>query len=471
MKKISIHITLGLLLSLFTVLFIFTPSLAQEDTVTETDTFDDPELEGWGHTPEVVVTDGVLQIYSGQFAERFGDWGDFKLTLQTKFSGEGEIVIGYHFREEGRYVLHVRTNEVVLVREVTEPFTDLERADITGIAIGEWVDVGIALNDGEHEISINQELVISVSETDPLSPGPFILHVTGENIGEFDNLTITGQKTSFIPEGEPGPDQGEPEPGMEGESEPGQEPPPESEPGGVPPTTSGAEAPAGGDLTLFEEFFASQATPFELSTFAINLLLAVVTSFILSRVYIYWGSSLSNRRVFAANFMLMTVTTTFIILVVRSSVALSLGLVGALSIVRFRAAVKEPEELAYLFFAIGLGIGLGDNQRLITLLTMVVAILIIGLMRLFRNTKADVNLHLTVSSNTPNKVDLEQIMGILEKHCSKLKLLRFDENSETVEASFVIEFKKVSNLNQTKAELQALSGTMNISFLDNKGIW
>jgi hypothetical protein len=62
-------------------------------------------------------------------------------------------------------------------------------------------------------------------------------------------------------------------------------------------------------------------------------------------------------------------------------------------------------------------------------------------------------------------------MGILEKHCSKLKLLRFDENSETVEASFVIEFKKVSNLNQTKAELQALSGTMNISFLDNKGIW
>jgi len=471
MKKISIHITTGLLLSLFTVLFIFTPSLAQEDTVTETDTFDDPELEGWGHTPEVVVTDGVLQIYSGQFAERFGDWGDFELTLQAKFSGEGEIVIGYHFREEGRYVLHVRTNEVVLVREVTEPFTDLERADITGITIEEWVDVGITLNDGQHEVSINHELVISVSETDPLSPGPFILHVTGEITGEFDNLTITGQKTAFIPEGEPGPDQGEPEPGMEGEPEPGQESLPEGEPGVVSPTTSDAGTPAGGDLTLFEEFFSSQATPFELSTFAINLLLAVITSFILSRVYIYWGSSLSNRRVFAANFMLMTVTTTFIILVVRSSVALSLGLVGALSIVRFRAAVKEPEELAYLFFAIGLGIGLGDNQRLITLLTMVVAILIIGLMRLFRNTKADVNLHLTVSSNTPNKVDLEQIMGILEKHCSKLKLLRFDENSETVEASFVIEFKKVSNLNQTKAELQALSGTMNISFLDNKGIW
>jgi len=169
--------------------------------------------------------------------------------------------------------------------------------------------------------------------------------------------------------------------------------------------------------------------------------------------------------------MLMTVTTTFIILVVRSSVALSLGLVGALSIVRFRAAVKEPEELAYLFFAIGLGIGLGDNQRLITLLTLVAAIIIIGLMKLFRNTKADVNLHLTVSSNNPSKISLNQIMDILEKHCSKLKLLRFDETPETVETSFVIEFKKVSNLNQVKDELQKLSNTLNISFLDNKGIW
>ena len=131
---------------------------------------------------------------------------------------------------------------------------------------------------------------------------------------------------------------------------------------------------------------SSQASPTELSTFVINLALAVLLSYILSLVYIHWGSSLSNRRRFAANFMLITVTTTFIILVVRSSVALSLGLVGALSIVRFRAAIKEPEELAYLFFAIGIGIGLGDNQRLITVLAMVAAILILGAMAMLGAT-------------------------------------------------------------------------------------
>ena len=49
-------------------------------------------------------------------------------------------------------------------------------------------------------------------------------------------------------------------------------------------------------------------------------------------------------------------TTMLIISIVKSSLALSLGLVGALSIIRFRAAIKEPEELAYLFLAIGISI-------------------------------------------------------------------------------------------------------------------
>jgi hypothetical protein len=146
--------------------------------------------------------------------------------------------------------------------------------------------------------------------------------------------------------------------------------------------------------------------------------------------------------------------------------------VGALSIVRFRAAVKEPEELAYLFFAIGLGIGLGDNQRLVTLLALAVGILIIGLMNLFRNTRADVNLHLNISTDkTGETIGLDEIMAVLDKHCAKVKLLRLDENAAALETSFLIEFKRLSNLSAAKAELQGLSPSLQISFLDNKGIW
>jgi uncharacterized membrane protein YhiD involved in acid resistance len=145
--------------------------------------------------------------------------------------------------------------------------------------------------------------------------------------------------------------------------------------------------------------------------------------------------------------------------------------VGALSIVRFRTAVKEAEELAYLFFAIGLGIGLGDNQRLITLLVLAAGIVLIGLVKLTRRAQADVNLHLTVASHNPNKVELEQIMDVLQAHTSKLKLLRFDESAETLETSFLVEFKRVSNLSQAKTALKSLSDVIEITFLDNKGIW
>ena len=169
--------------------------------------------------------------------------------------------------------------------------------------------------------------------------------------------------------------------------------------------------------------------------------------------------------------MLMTITTTFIMSVVRSSLALSLGLVGALSIIRFRTAVKEPEELTYLFLAIGLGIGLGDSQRLLTMLTLAGAILILGLMKRFRKTRSHVNLHLTVSSHSPGKVDLEEVVDLLDAHCSRLKLLRFDENEQTLQMSFLVEFKSISDLTRTKTAIRQLPRFVDITFLDHKGIW
>jgi uncharacterized membrane protein YhiD involved in acid resistance len=156
---------------------------------------------------------------------------------------------------------------------------------------------------------------------------------------------------------------------------------------------------------------------------------------------------------------------------VRSSVALSLGLVGALSIVRFRTAVKEPEELAYLFFAIGIGIGLGDNQRLITLLALAVGVLLLGIVRLIRREDTDINLHLTITERRPGKIDLDGIMNALKPHVSKLKLLRFDENPEMLETGFLIEIRKSANLSQIRNALKALSETLEITFMDNKGIW
>ena len=67
------------------------------------------------------------------------------------------------------------------------------------------------------------------------------------------------------------------------------------------------------------------------------------------------------------------------ITVIKFSLALSLGLVGALSIVRFRAAIKEPEELIYLFLIIGIGLAAGANQFLVAIIATVFISLILVL--------------------------------------------------------------------------------------------
>ena len=112
----------------------------------------------------------------------------------------------------------------------------------------------------------------------------------------------------------------------------------------------------------FEQFLTTQSAQIPLAAFVVDLLLAALLSWVLARMYTRFGTSLSNRRNFARNFVLLTTTTMLIITIVKSSLALSLGLVGALSIVRFRAAIKEPEELMYLFLSIGIGLGLGAGD-------------------------------------------------------------------------------------------------------------
>jgi hypothetical protein len=202
----------------------------------------------------------------------------------------------------------------------------------------------------------------------------------------------------------------------------------------------------------------------------INLLLAAILGFVLSRMYEKFGRSLSNRRNFAKNFVLLTMTTMLIITVVKSSLALSLGLVGALSIVRFRAAIKEPEELSYLFFAIAIGLGLGADQRVITLVGFLFIAGVISARSLSRNPEQGHNLYVTVNSHNPKKAELRDIVEILQSRCLSTNLKRIEETNEELEATFLVEFGSFAQLNASKAELQKLGESVKITFLDNNGV-
>ncbi len=458
MKRKTTLYTAGLLLlALLMINLTLSSALAQEGDFT--DTFDGQETSGWEYSVGTQLSEGNLVIPPHNFAARFGAWSGMSLDLRLMVTGPGEFIVNYSFTDQSRYSLHFAPNEVWLERSKGDSTANLAFTPTDLLSAGNWTDLRVAVADGRHEISLDGSLILEATDPDPLPAGGFLLQAEGERTATIDSMQVSAGATSL------------PAPGLEN---PAEEPLPEAQvpaPAGPEPGNQGPPNQGNGTLDdLLAAFLDRGASQVDLGTFVGNLLLAALSSFILSRVYIHWGSSLSNRRKFAANFILITITTTFIILVVRSSVALSLGLVGALSIVRFRTAIKEPEELAYLFFAIGLGIGLGDNQRMITLVALAVGIILIGLMRIFRRSHADVNLHLTITDHNPDKLTFDQIIETVETHCAKWKLIRFDEGREVLEAAFLVEFEDIADLSRAKAAFSASTDSLEITFLDNRGV-
>ena len=224
-------------------------------------------------------------------------------------------------------------------------------------------------------------------------------------------------------------------------------------------------------IQSFEEFLGESQASIPLFGFILNIILSAILSILLSWLYTRYVNSLSNRKQFGRNFLLITLTTMLVISIVKSSLALSLGLVGALSIIRFRAAIKEPEELAYLFLAIAIGLGFGANQAAVTIVAFIIISMILIIAKKFSKKFHDnQNLHLTVQSKDPDKISIGTILKVLENNCEVVDLRRLDETNKIIEASFMVELKNIDQLSKANGELQNLDDNVKVTFLDNKGL-
>jgi uncharacterized membrane protein YhiD involved in acid resistance len=222
-----------------------------------------------------------------------------------------------------------------------------------------------------------------------------------------------------------------------------------------------------GDIKNFLIDNLSGFSPKAIPGFIFSFLVCAVLAYILGKFYVHYGNALSNRKAFSRNFIVLAITTMFIISVVKSSLALSLGLVGALSIVRFRAAIKEPEELTYLFLTIAIGLGCGAGLTVLTVIAFSGFIGVIWFVNRNQKSAEAQNLYLTISTDQPSAIDLKSIVDVLKKHCSSIKLKRTDETPAALEASFFVEFDDFDKLEQGKNELKQMHSSMSITFMDN----
>ena len=216
----------------------------------------------------------------------------------------------------------------------------------------------------------------------------------------------------------------------------------------------------------FESFLANSSSSQDLVGFIINLILAFIISIILGFIYRKYGKSLSNKNSFSQNFSLLIMATMMIISIVKSSLALSLGLVGALSIVRFRTALKEPEELTFAFLCIAIGLGFGANQRIIT----IVGFFIISfLYTLKQKTNKSYNSQLTdivISSNNPSEINTNEILEILSLYSDQISLKRLTEDTSRLELAICMKIKSYELLIKIKEQLFEKFPNLSINFVD-----
>ena len=168
--------------------------------------------------------------------------------------------------------------------------------------------------------------------------------------------------------------------------------------------------------------------------------------------------------------IIVGLTTFIIISIVKSSLALSLGLVGALSIVRFRTAIKEPEELGYFFMSIALGLGMGANQLMPTLIGFVIlCVIIMVLSKLNKKSSFTQNLLLSFPLKGEEKATITQtVSDIVMDYANQVSVKRVQFSEENISMNFLINISSISQLSNLNEKLLGLNDNITITFVDTE---
>ena len=212
----------------------------------------------------------------------------------------------------------------------------------------------------------------------------------------------------------------------------------------------------------------ASAAPLSIPSLLISLTVGVGLAFLLRWHFERFGSTLSNRSEFAQVFPLLVLTTILIITVVKSSLALSLGLVGALSIVRFRTPIKEPEELAYLFIAIASGLGLGADQIMPTVVAVVLILIVVAVQRWSREGNEQTNLYLSVDFNSTDgdQPSIDALGLIVSRHVDEHDLRRLDSRDDSIEVTYFLNVTAPEKISALVEDLRDSFPGIGVTFID-----
>lgn len=214
---------------------------------------------------------------------------------------------------------------------------------------------------------------------------------------------------------------------------------------------------------IFKSSFLENVTEFSAVDTLIGMVFALVIGLFIFLVYKKTFSGVMYSTGFAMTLVGLALVTTLIIMAVTSNVVLSLGMVGALSIVRFRAAIKEPMEIVYLFWAIAVGIVIGAGMIPLAVIgSAIIGVILI----LFANRKIHENPYILILNCNDEKTE-EKALALAEQAVARFLVKSKTVNASGIELTAEVRMKDAATSFVNR--LSALEGVSNATLVSYNG--
>ena len=212
---------------------------------------------------------------------------------------------------------------------------------------------------------------------------------------------------------------------------------------------------------IFKSSFLENVTAVSITDMALALVLSFCLGLFIFFVYKKTYSGVMFSQAFGGSLIAMTMITTMVILAVTSNVVLSLGMMGALSIVRFRTAIKEPMDIAFLFWAIAGGIVLAAGMIPLAIIGSV----IIGvIMIVFCNRKSALKPYIAVISCDGGSTE-EKVAAYLKENTDKTVVKSKSAQKGSIELTYEVTLKKDDTDFITRlSEMDGVSSAVLVSY-------
>lgn len=198
-----------------------------------------------------------------------------------------------------------------------------------------------------------------------------------------------------------------------------------------------------------------------------QIVLSMALTVLLS-LFVYWVYKKTyNGVMYSKNFnvtiILISTVTAMVMMVIGSNLALSLGMVGALSIIRFRASIKDPKDIAFLFWGICVGLSCGTG---IYIVGIVGSVFIACILFILNRGLYDESCYLLIIKG--EKIDFKSIEDIIGKYTKMDRIRMKNSTHNTVEATYEVRLKGEGDTKLLK-EIYSLQGVKNVNLVSYNG--